>query len=316
MAALKTPYKGIWLMKLKIIAITLAGLFIASCGILSTSDNSLVLKGTVEAKEHYIRCLVDANIKEVLVQEGDQVERGQPLVTLDSSGIKSDLSKANKKLSDSRQSLNQARKNFARVEAEVEKQKKKSKGFFAKVFSTKKGRARKERELRQKYIAAKKKLVIAQKKNEYIKNRLAQGNEAVELFTLESPVKGTIAIVSANAGDEAEPGQILVAVAETGSKFFRTRVKAGDRDKLLNSGKGELFLDEIPKQPMKVALKVMADKPSFTPESDEAAAGKKEFPVELDIEGDKSKLTPGMRGQVSIDLNSSPEARQEKEESR
>lgn len=295
-------------MKLKnvspMIAVALAALLVASCNLVSNSNNApLTLKGTVEAEEHYIRCKVDSRVKTVFVKEGDSVVQGQPLISLDASEIKTDLSRADRKLKEANQAVSEASKNFEHVKAEIEKQKKKSKGFFSKLFSTKKGRSRKEREFRKMYKDAKTELVIARKQKEYIEQKRKEGSKALDLFTLTSPVAGTVSIVSVKRGEEAGPGQILLTVAEKDSKFFRTRVKRDEREAILGSVSGELFLEESPTKGLKVALKTVADKPAFTPESDRAASGKKEFRVELEIEEENVGLKPGMRGMIVIKKN-------------
>ncbi len=116
----------------------------ASLQFLKSHDGNVVeISGRIEAPETRISAVAATRVKSVLVREGDNVTKGQLLIQLDTGVIQAKAGNVQQFISQASRARQQADLHAAAMAQQVAQARKKSNGFWTKVFTSPEGRAKK-----------------------------------------------------------------------------------------------------------------------------------------------------------------------------
>ncbi|MEE4255075.1 MAG: efflux RND transporter periplasmic adaptor subunit [Desulfuromusa sp.] len=164
-------------------------------------------------------------INAITVKEGQQVRKGDPLVSLDSNDIDGAIKQAEVGVNKSRSALKDAQIDFERYEA-LFKDDSVPENTFRKM--------RLERDIRQETLnAALVALETAKSQRQYI--------------SIKSPVDGVVVERQKRAGDLATPGYPIVTIETDKALLFKTFVPEGQIKKLIQGDEITVFIDALGK---------------------------------------------------------------------
>ncbi|MGD9683984.1 MAG: HlyD family secretion protein [Candidatus Obscuribacterales bacterium] len=262
-----------------------------------TDPKDVTMKGSVETEEAYIRNEAPAEVKSIPVREGQIVSKGDVLVVLDDSQLRHDLARLEDHLASTRKAAKAASRNLDEGKKHAEKLR--NKGFFGKLFSTRKGREKKKNEVKNEITEAKTFLIQSEEQKKVLKEKAASGRSLLEKFRIESPVDGVVSVISVSPGENVKPGQILLSVARSDSSYFRSRVCGKEKDLLAIDDTGLLYLDNS-EEGIPVRIDDIADQSAFTPEHAGKSDDGLQYCVRLSFLDPTigARLRPGTRGVV------------------
>lgn len=228
---------------------------------------TLEISGRIEAPESHLSAAMPGRVVMIAVKEGDVVHKGQLLISLDSRLLKSKMNEASSFISQARGAQSQARSQVAAAQGDINTARRKSKGFFAKLFSTPKGRAKKAAQLRQQMTGAQVQLYRAQ--SGVIKAQAAREEAAAKMsyFDIVSPIDGVCETRSIEPGELATAGRVLMVLGDPSRAFLKGYIAEGDIGKVKIGQKANVFLDSNQNEPLSGQINSIESVASFTPEN-------------------------------------------------
>lgn len=233
----------------------------------TTKPDYILVSGRIEAPETHISAAAPARVKYVGAKEGDHVHKGQLLVSLDSRVVQTKINEASSFISQARTAQQQANKQVESAQTDITQAKAKSKGFFAKIFGSKKKKEEKTAQLRQEMTGAEMQLHQAQAA--VVKAQAARSEAASKLsyFNITSPIDGICVTRSIEPGELAGPGQVLLVLSNPNSAYLKGFIAEGDVGKVKIGETASVFLDSNPKRPFSAKITSIDSKAAFTPEN-------------------------------------------------
>ncbi|MBU6452257.1 MAG: efflux RND transporter periplasmic adaptor subunit [Cyanobacteria bacterium REEB67] len=274
--------------------------------------NKITFSGRIESPETYVTAGVASRVNSVLVQEGDHVRKGQLLLTLDARALKVKMQATGSQEALARQAQGQAGQQVQSVQEDVQKARKKSKGFFAKIFTSRK----KKEEVKEKLTGQMKAAQIQamQAKAAVIRAQAEKGevSSKISYFNITSPIDGVIVTRSVDPGEAVAPGQILFSVADPNAIYMKGFIQEGKLSQVKLGQKADIFLDdESGKGPadkghtMSGHVTAIDDTASFTPQNvyfkDDRV--KQVYGIKLNIDEPDGRAKAGMPVEAQILLN-------------
>ena len=273
--------------------------------------NIVSFSGRIESPETYVTSGVASRVNAVLVNEGDHVRKGQLLLTLDARALKVKMQAVGSEEALAKQAQGQAGNQVQSVQEDVSKAQKKSKGFFAKIFGSKK----KKEEVREKLTSQMKeaKTQEFQAKAAVIKAQAAKGeiSSKTSYFNITSPIDGVIITRSADPGEAVAPGQILFSVADPDAIYMKGFIPEGQLSQIKIGQHADIYLDDPSGKDntdnahtLGGQITSIDDTPSFTPQNvyfkDDRV--KQVFGIKLSISGSNGRAKAGMPVDAKINL--------------
>ncbi len=272
---------------------------------LKTADSNFIeINGRIEAPETHISAVAATKVKSVLVREGDNVNKGQLLVQLDTGVIKAKEGSLEKFMSQAARARQQADLHAAVVSRQVAAARKRSTGFWTRVFTSPEGRAKKGEQLRGEMLQARLMQMqagVAVAKAHEMSSAVAS---AKNNFNLTSPIAGVIETRSIEPGELVAPGQVLLTIVDPKGVYMKGYIPEGDVGKIKIGQEADVYLDSDSKNGHPAHITAIDSAPSFTPENiyfkDDRV--RQVFGVKLSLDRPDGLAKPGMSAEAKIKL--------------
>lgn len=228
--------------------------------------NSVSATGTVESmKTKLVSAQVsDVQIKSVKVSEGDEVKKGQTLLTLDKTDLQRALSEAEENLSDvkeqasgevssAKRKLSEAESNYqsqktrlAKSVAEAKKNEQEKSAYEQAVAEQQNTNKQNKSEIQSAKDAVTTAENNRKKSVREAEQKVEDARKALERCEVTAPVSGTVTAVGAEAGDTYAGGDLFeisdcanLQVSTTVGEYDISNVKAGQKVAILTDATGE-----------------------------------------------------------------------------
>lgn len=272
----------------------------------SNDSNIIELSGRIEAPETHISAVANTRVKSVLVNEGDPVKKGQLLIELDTGVIQKKVGNVQQYISQASRASQQADLHAAAVQSQVNEAKKKSRGFWTRVFTSPKGRAKEGERLRGEMLEARMMQMQARAAVAKAHAMNSAAKEAKTNFNITSPIAGIIETRSIEPGELVATGQVLLTIVDPQAVYMKGYIPEGDIGKIKLGQEAEVYFDSDSKTAHKAHITSIDRTPSFTPENvyfkDDRV--RQVFGVKLALDRPDGLAKPGMSADAKIDLKS------------
>ncbi len=248
---------------------------LAICGILvylvfdgmktNSANNQLFVSGRIEAPETYISSATATRVQSVNIKEGDLVRKGQLILTLDASSVENKLEASGSAIALAQSAKARANAKIAATESEIDTAKKKSKGFFAKIFTSKKKKAEVTAHFKQEMTEAQILLQKTQAAELRARAMRAEASSKLSYFYLKSPIDGVCTIRSVHPGELVAAGQILLTISDPKSAFMKGYIPEGKVGEIKVGQPAIVTLDS--NHQLQAHITAIDTMPSFTPEN-------------------------------------------------
>jgi len=217
--------------------------------------------------------------------------------------VKEKIGIADSALRQARSAEGRAAQQERAVNGEVAVVQKKSRGFWAKLFSTKAGRAKKAADLRRDVLTAKMASMQARAAAMRAAAMKHEAASSLSFFNLTSPINGMIETRSVEPGDLVDKGQVLLSVIDPRKAYLRAFVAEGELSRLHVGQPAKVYLDSNEKlAPLSGRLIEIDSAPSFTPQNvyfkDDRV--RQTFGLKISLDHPEGLAKPGMRGDAKI----------------
>lgn len=268
--------------------------------------NVVEVSGRIECDETHMVAATGTRVTQMLVDEGDPVHKGQLLVTLDSGGIEKSIGGAKKIVSQAKVAKVQAERQVAVVSQDIREARKKSQGFWTKVFTSPKGRAKQGEQLKRNMMQAKMMSFQAQAAAAQAQSAISQAQHKISYFKLTSPIDGIVSVRSAEVGEIVGKGTVLLTLVDPESAYMRAFIAEADLAKVNIGQKADVYLGGDDKKPLKGKVSAIDAKPSFTPQNIYFKNDRlrQSFGMKIDIQNTNSEAKPGVRADAKIFIKS------------
>lgn len=219
----------------------------------STLINSSQFVGTLEAKERVIlRPETEGRVSEILVESGEQVEVGTPIIQLSPERSQAELNRAQADVAAARSAVQTARSELAARQADVRNAQAEvnlqTEEYQRTQFLVKEGaqaqqqldRAERDREAALSQLqAARKQVEAAKSRLEEAKANLQQTQAQVDVIQedlqdtrIASPIKGTIGDIRVELGEYLQAGDEITAISQNDVLELNLRIPIEQADRL------------------------------------------------------------------------------------
>jgi HlyD family secretion protein len=270
--------------------------------------------GRLEATEVDIAAKLAGRLTEVLVKEGDFVEKNQIVAKMDTSTLQAQLKQAEAEVKRAKQARETA---FSRVEGIrlklllAAKELERSNNLFAKGISTQQQLDRDQTAKQTydaEYAAAKSSIIEAEDAIESAVAQTERLKAEINDCILKSPIKGPVLTRLAEPGEVLPNGGKVLTIVDPTDVYMNVYLSESMAGKIPMAGDAKVVLDAIPDRPFPAKVAYVSQKAQFTPKEVEAAEERQKlvFRVTLSFqEYNDPRLKPGMPGVSYIRLNSS-----------
>lgn len=307
----------------------------------SESTETVRVYGNIELRDAQLSFRVSEYVTQVLVEEGDPVEKGQTLATLDPTRLRASLTEAQARLEAQRalvrrlengtrpQELAQARALVRAAEtrlANVERQ-------VARLRETVESGATSDQalddaEAARDQLAAE--LEVQQKALELAvegprEEDVAQARARLDEFeasvarlqvefdqaTLTSPSRGTVQSRAVEPGELATPGRAVLSIALTDEKWVRAYLPEPQLGRVAPGTSASVTTDSFPGQPFEGRVGFISPTAEFTPKSVQTTELRPQlvYEVRIHVEDPDNRLRLGQPVTVDIEANAAPDER-------
>lgn len=268
--------------------------------------NVVEVSGRIECDETRIFAATGTRVTSMLVDEGEAVSRGQLLVELDSGNIEGSIGNAQKIVVKAKNAKVQADRQVSIVSQDISEARKKSKGFWTKLFTTKQGREKKKQELTRDMMQAKMMSFQAQAAAEQAQAAISQARNKITYFKLTSPIDGIVAVRSSEVGEIVGKGTALLTLVDPKSAYMRAFIAERDLAKVNIGQKADVYLGGDDDKPLEGKVVAIDAKPSFTPQNIYFKNDRlrQSFGMKIQIDNNDGEAKPGVRADAKIFVKS------------
>jgi len=286
-------------------AALIALIIFAVTSFLKTHNNNVIeISGRIEAPETHISALAATRVKSVLVHEGEKVTKGQLLIELDPGVINAKVGNVQQAISQASKASRQADLHAAAISGQVADAKKKSNGFWTRVFTSPKGRAKEGEKLRGQMLQARMMQMQARTALAKAKAMSSAASQAKSNFKITSPVSGYCETRSTEPGELVATGQVMLTIVDPSRVYMKGYIAEGDVGKIKLGQEADVYLDSDSKKALPAHITAIDDAPSFTPENiyfkDDRV--RQVFGLKLDLDHPEGLAKPGMSAEAKIIL--------------
>jgi len=263
------------------------------------------VSGRIEAPETYITAGVGTRVLSVNIKEGDTVQKGQLILTLDAQALRVKMQATGSEEALAKQAQGQAGNQVLEAQRHVDQARAKSKGFFAKIFTSKKKKEEVTAQLTQEMKMAQ--MQLFQAKSAVIKTQAAKSevSSKVPYFTITSPIDGVCTVRSVEPGEVVTPGQILLSIVDPSAIYMKGFIPEGNLSQVKIGQAAQITLDS-PGQAhiLKARVTAIDAAPSFTPQNIYFKKDriKQVFGIKLSIDEPDGSAKSGMPADAKIML--------------
>ncbi len=265
------------------------------------ADRRILISGRIEVPETYIASPTATRVQSVAVSEGDTVRKGQLILTLDDQALQSKLVASGSAIAVAKNGQAIARGQVAAAQQKIAAARAKGKGFFAKMFTSKKKKAEIAQGLRKEMIEAQFMLQQAQAGLARAQAYKAEATSKISYFNIKSPIDGVVSLRSVQPGELVAAGQVLLTLSDGKSIFMKGYIPEGKISRIKIGDKATVSLDSASlKLPAHIAA--IDSTPSFTPENvyfkDDRV--RQVFGLKLAIDNIDSRAKAGMAAEAEV----------------
>lgn len=274
--------------------------------------------GRLEAKQVDISTKYPGRIKEVLANEGDTVDAGQVVATMDTEPLEAQLRAANAKIREAQDNRNTALAEVTVKQSELDyadKQYKRSKDLVGRGAVSEQERdvdlARADAS-RAALIGAKAQAVRTQSAIDAAQGEADRLAAEIKDNTLKSPIRGRVQTRMAEPGEVLPAGGKVLSMADLSDVYMYVFLPADVSGKVALGSEARIVLDAIPEYPIKAVISFVSPSAQFTPKTVETAEERHNLSFRVKLQLDKERLRnyerlvkvgiPGM-GYVRYDNN-------------
>lgn len=270
----------------------------------SHDGNVVEISGRIEAPETHISAVAATRVKSVLVREGDSVTKGQLLIQLDTGVIQAKAGSVQQFISQASKARQQADLHAAAMSRQVAQARKKSTGFWTKVFTSPEGRAKKGEELRGQMLQARMMQMQSRVAIAKAQAMSAAVASAKTNFNIKSPITGVCETRSIEPGELVAAGQVLLTIIDPKGVYMKGYIPEKDIGKIKIGQKADVYLDSDSKINHSAHITAIDSAPSFTPENvyfkDDRV--RQVFGVKLNLDSPDGSAKAGMGAEAKITL--------------
>ncbi len=274
--------------------------------------------GRLEAKQVDISTKYAGRIKEVLANEGDTVDAGQVVATMDTEPLEAQLRAANAKTREAQDDRNTALAEVKVKQSEfdyADKQYKRSKDLVGRGAVSEQERdvdlARAD--------ASRAALVGAQAQATRSQSAIDAATAEAERLaaeikdnTLKSPIRARVQTRMAEPGEVLPAGGKVLSMADLADVYMYVFLPTDVAGKVALGSEARIVLDAIPEYPVRALVSYISPSAQFTPKTVETAEERHNLSFRVKLQLDKERLRnyerlvkvgiPGM-GYVRFDMN-------------
>jgi RND family efflux transporter MFP subunit len=225
-------------------------------------------------------------VKKVLVEEGDHVTAGQPLVEFNDALLQAQLAVSQARIQSAEAQIAAAKARHEMLSTEYEREQK----LFDKEVASQEDldKARLDRDLAQ--------LAIENSENDKTIATLTanRDQEAVNQTIIKAPIDADILRIAVRGGEAAQPLSPVLSVVAVDPLDVIAYVPIGTVGRIRVGSTAELKLETVPADPLQCSVKVVdrvADPASGT------------YRVKLTLPNPDRKIAAGARGSLTFDLS-------------
>jgi HlyD family secretion protein len=281
-------------------------------------EKPLQLFGSVEARDAEVGSLVGGRVRKIHVEEGDQVEAGQPLVTLETDLIDPQIREQQARVEEARANLARTRRGprqeeLARARAEwenAERDRRRLESLLkdgvigTQQYDAAATKARTAGELYRELARGSRPedLAAAEAALARESERLAYLNRQKEEAVVRAPSAGRIESLDLRPGDLVAPNQPVARILEPGQLWVRVYVPEPSLGRVRLGQKSWVKVDAYPDKEFPGRVVEISNQAEYTPRNVQTAEQRMDrvFGVKVAIDP-APELKPGMAATVRLE---------------
>ncbi|MGC1388311.1 MAG: HlyD family efflux transporter periplasmic adaptor subunit [Steroidobacteraceae bacterium] len=274
--------------------------------------------GRLEAKQVDISTKYAGRIKEVLANEGDTVDAGQVVATMDTESLEAQLRQAEAKIREAQDNRNTSLAEVTVRKSELDladKQYKRSKDLVVRGAVSEQERdidlARAD-SARAALVGAQAQAVRTQSAIDAAKAEADRLSAEIGDNTLKSPIRARVQTRMAEPGEVLPAGGKVLSLTDLSDVYMYVFLPATVAGKVALGSEARIVLDAMPDYPIRTVVSYVSPSAQFTPKTVETAEERHNLSFRVKLQIDKERLRqyeplvkvgiPGM-GYVRFDKN-------------
>jgi HlyD family secretion protein len=254
------------------------------------------VNGRLEAKQVDIATKYPGRIKEVLANEGDTVDAGQIVATMDTQPLEAQLRNAQAKIREAQDNRRTAQAEVAVKKAELtysQKEYKRSKELVVRGAVSEQERdidlARMETN-QAALLGAQAQLVRTQSAIDAATAEAERIEAEIKDSVLKSPIRGRVQNRLAEPGEVLPAGGKVLALVDLSDVYMYLFLPESVAGKVPLGAEARIVLDSVPEYPIKAVVSFVSPSAQFTPKTVETAEERHNLTFRVKLQLDKSKL--------------------------
>jgi HlyD family secretion protein len=252
--------------------------------------------GRLEGKEVDIATKYPGRIKQVLADEGDTVNAGQVVATIDTEPLEAQLRQAQAQITGSQDSLRTARAQVRVKQAELnyaEKQFKRSTGLVARGAVS-----AQERDIdlahaeaaRAALVGADSEAVRAQSAIDAATAEAERLKAQISDNTLKTPIRARVQSRMAEPGEVLGPGGKVLSLVDLSDVYMYVFLPTAAAGKIALGSDARIVLDSIPQYPIRAVVTYVSPTAQFTPKTVETAEERHNLTFRVKLQLNRERL--------------------------
>jgi len=254
--------------------------------------------GRLEAKTVDISTKYQGRIKAVLADEGDTVDAGQVVATMDTEDLEAQLRSAQAKIREAQDNRNTALADVTVKQSEftyADQQYKRSKALVASGAVSEQERdvdlARADA-TRAALVGSKAKVGQTQSAIDAAQGEAERLEAQIKDNTLRSPIRARVQSRMAEPGEVLPAGGKVLSVADLSNVYMYVFLPTDVAGKVALGSEARIVLDALPKYPIRALVSYSSSSAQFTPKTVETAEERHNLSFRVKLQIDKERLRP------------------------
>lgn len=266
-------------------------LLFSSC---SDTNSKIEGSGTIEVDQIRVSPLYIGRIKEIVVNEGDQFVKGQPLVYLQNEEIQADVDYSKAGLDAARRGVDQARADYENSRRERIR----GEDLFRAGSLAKQDLDR----LRTKEQVALARWQASRSSSTQLEAVVRRSQSRMNEITLYAPIDGVVMSRNFEIGEVVLPGASILSIANLNSVRLNVYVPGPELSRLVVGANATVSVDGTNRK-WKGLVESISDQAEFTPKNVQTADARARlvYEVRVRIQNPDFTLKPGMPADAILD---------------
>ena len=274
-----------------VIRILISILLFTSC---SDTNSKIAGSGTIEVDQIRVSPLYIGRIKEIVVNEGDQFVKGQPLVYLQNEEIQADVDYSRAGLDAARRGVDQARADYENSRRERIR----GEDLFRAGSLAKQDLDR----LRTKEQVALSRYQASRSSSAQVEATVRRSQSRMDEITLYAPIDGVVMSRNFEIGEVVLPGASILSIANLNSVRLNVYVPGPELSRLVVGANATVSVDGTNRK-WKGKVESISDQAEFTPKNVQTADARARlvYEVRVRIQNPDFALKPGLPADAILD---------------